>query len=748
MERMVNFRPRQQQVAADHNNLQLFARESLDDLVFDAIEDGKAFAGFQVTLSTPTQAVVAPGRLYDSGRVYITVDNVNMDFFSVLPVAAKKVISIVAWGTDADLDVQPRDFLINATTRETQPDAVSMEKRRVANIDRVAGVESADPVAPTVDTNLLVIATVTLGPAGIQSITMVADHHVPNLADVERRTGTLEDWEAITGPRISTIASDLAKLAAALEDKAANRDLTRVFADIARLKVLQHIPDTYSDYAADYFLTNDLTDNANLELLATIEEGIRFSPAAESQQEMSLFSNLDPNALVTNGFLLPKWTSVRRIASVAYAASVNISQYGYQTAALVKKFMSRRRVRYGKQFTVCTNSAWWRAGTYDPNTHVFTKAGETFILLAGDPAKNHTGIRLEQFWTDTYKTAYWDYVVTNRSANGAIVAQTFLNSADGWLTQIGLFFAAKAAAGDVNVLICETVNGAPDVTRCIADVVLPFASIIVSTTVSTKVPLPPTLLQAGQRYAIVLISAAAHSIGIATTNAFTQGTFFYSTDGVYQMGDLTKDMMFELYFATFAASRVSIQLNPISLSGGVSAVDILAESAVPENCQLTYEVQIGGIWYPLTDLAPNLLVGLPPLLPLRATFVGTTDIAAGVMLTGSVCHFSRPRTDFNHISSLRTLAGASANIKVIERLEKFNEPHHDVTVRLWRLGVEASEEIADAVQDVVIDATTIERTWTFNIASGVIASYKIRTFGTTTTPLDPFHVAERVDITF
>jgi hypothetical protein len=421
--------------------------------------------------------------------------------------------------------------------------------------------------------------------------------------------------------------------------------------------------------------------------------------------------------------------------------------------------MSRTRTRYGAPFTVCTNSAFWRSGTYDPNTHIFRKNGETFVVLAGDTGAAHAGIRLEQFWIDTYQEPYWDYIVIPQSVNGAVLAQSFLNSADGWLAQIGLFFVAKAGSGDVTVAVCEVGdNGAPDASKVIVSATLPWASIIVSSTVSTKVALPPTFLKAGKRYAIVLISAAAHTVGISTTGAYTQGTMFYSTDGVYQMGDLTKDLMFELYFCSFAAPRVSIQLNPISLSGGIAAIDILAQSVVPENCSLTYEVQVGGIWSSLSGVTPNLLIGLPPLIPLRATFVGTTDVAAGVMLTGSVCHFSRPRTDFNHISAVREPAAPTASIKVMEQIEKFNPSNHSIEARLWAAGEPTLELVATGYEDVLIlqedeNHETIQRTWTFavpddSVYGGDVSTYKIRTIGHTSTALDVFHVAQRVDIDY
>ena len=45
----------------------------------------------------------------------------------------------------------------------------------------------------------------------------------------------------------------------------------------------------------------------------------------------------------------------------------------------------------------------------------------------------------------------------------------------------------------------------------------------------------------------MLVSNANHKVGIADGQGYLDGTFFFSTDGSYYVGDLTKDMMLEVW---------------------------------------------------------------------------------------------------------------------------------------------------------------------------------------------------------
>ena len=69
MESKVLFRNNQELQSADLNNLQDFTQSSIDHVVLDTIEDGKAYSGFDVSKTGAAEVTVNPGRLYSSGAV-------------------------------------------------------------------------------------------------------------------------------------------------------------------------------------------------------------------------------------------------------------------------------------------------------------------------------------------------------------------------------------------------------------------------------------------------------------------------------------------------------------------------------------------------------------------------------------------------------------------------------------------------------------------------------------------------------
>ena len=75
--------------------------------------------------------------------------------------------------------------------------------------------------------------------------------------------------------------------------------------------------------------------------------------------------------------------------------------------------------------------------------HTLTKNGEVFEIENADEVfhQQNKWARLRKIWFDTVEVPYWEKVKINHSVNGSQVGQTFLNSQDGWLTQIELGFA-------------------------------------------------------------------------------------------------------------------------------------------------------------------------------------------------------------------------------------------------------------------------------------------------------------------
>ena len=142
MREIVNFRDRQEVQAADFTNLQLYARASFDDLIRDAISNGKGFAGFEVTQATSSDVSVAAGRFYTAGAMYYRDTATTVQLASMLPLVTKKKVAIVVWGVPAEMDTEPRDFLVDVETGETEPQVVAMHNARQVQMQAIAGIEA------------------------------------------------------------------------------------------------------------------------------------------------------------------------------------------------------------------------------------------------------------------------------------------------------------------------------------------------------------------------------------------------------------------------------------------------------------------------------------------------------------------------------------------------------------------------------------------------------------------------------
>lgn len=757
MESTVIFRDRQELQSADLNNAQDFSRASIDHIVRDAIDGGRAYTGFTASKTAATEITLSAGRLYSSGQVYGRDENVVIDVFNSLPLVTKKRVAIVAYGQAVDTDVQPRDFLIDAQLGTTEPQSVAMENHRRAELSAVAGTESPDPAYPPTDANVTVICYALLDTSGIVSIEQWSQTQLPNLRLVSNRVSALEIWRGQISGQVDTLRTDLAALADRMQLFALKSDLVDVLKQLEDLRRKVYEPASYVFYGSNHFLDLIGSNIGHASFDAVVGEGIRFPNAGSQTSALSLLNPNNPYVGVNSGLVLPKYTHGLRMNLAGYNGETRIAQYTFETTTITQLSRTRQRVRYGTMKTVCTNSSWWRNGTYDPVTGIFRINGETWEVAAADRANaaiNHKSVRVTQFWVDTYEEPYWDYVKTTSSLSGQQVAQTFLNSQDGWLSQVGLYFSRKATSGDVNVLVCETAYGMPDLSRVISRTLVPAASIQVGATgadaalpalVETTVPIVPTYLKSGRRYAIVLVTTGDHYVAMTNTdNGVVQGTFFVSTDGAFFAGNLVSDMKMRLYFAKFDAGRVSVELSPLQLAGGILDIDLLFDGITPPACRIDFEVQVAGAWIAL-DAAPNgpNLSSLPAILPLRAVMTGTTDLMPGIGLTASQSVVSRNKTAFTWVGSMRTLGSPTSSVKIIVDLQSYNETKHDCTVSLLTGSTLAGTEAADVVEDKTLPDGTIRRTVIFNVTS--VSYYAVKIVGATNSAAEPFHVAEMIE---
>jgi hypothetical protein len=745
MESQVIIRDYQEVPAGDLMQVQNNVRGTFDDLVRYAVESGQAYSALAVVASGTWEVQIGAGMYYAAGVMYPQTSVLTQSLTDYQPVANKVKIAVVAWGTEGETDTAYRDFEINTETHEAEARLVTMSNARRCSIAFIKGVESADPQLPVIPLSRLLIASITLGTTGIEEITMSSAGSLASLRALATRIGAIENWKALAEPKISTIGSDVASLANAVRATTDIGAMLRIAADVALLKDAAGLPDDYADYGADRYLDTSESATTDPEFLALVEEGIRFSDEAANSAAIQIFNPINSQVSQSGGILMPAYSSVIRTIVDAYSGETSIAQYSQTSHTMVQKSMSRSRIRYGQSKSVCTNSSWWKSGTYNAATGVFTKNGETWVVDAADLAKalvNHKYIRVTQFFSDTWDETYWDMVDETITIAGAQIAQSFLNTQAGWLTAVDLYFTKRGTSGNVHLAICELTDSAtPNLARTIFQTTIPYLSI--NTLAWTTVPITPTFLGAGKRYAVVLTTNGNHYVGMASgAGAYVGGTFFYSTDGAYFAGDLSRDMMFGLRFAQFSAARIAVDLQPLSLSGGITDIDILAGMVVPDATSLTFQVQVGGAWVPLSEVTKNALVGLPPLLPFQAVFQGTGDIHAGLKLNDSQVKVSRPRTVFKHISKPRLLPAPSSTIRIKQKLANWNPAHHTFQCKLVIAGVTFMPSV---VEDVDLGDRHIERTSLFSLASPT-TSFAIQSNGTTTTPLDVFLVEECTDV--
>jgi len=719
MEKQVIFRDRQEFQAADPNALEGYVRASIDHLVIDAVSSGKHYTGFTSAATGATEVTVQPGRYYNGGAVYVNEDEQGINLFQYVPLVTSKIVAIVVWGQEVDTQVEPRDFLVDLQTGATEPQAVAMERVRHCEVNPMPGTESANPQPPVLQTGTMAVAYVYMTPSGISRVEMQPGV-LPNGDDHEVRLDVLEAWKAAAEPRISSIATDLSALAKAIEGKVDRAVFMEVAGDVATIKDKIQLPASYASYDADAFSGITKQNQAHAGYSARVDNGLLFPFATSATPALALFNPIDASVKTNGaGMVLPAYAHVARIQTQGYAGDLSVSQYQVQTHTLRAKLVQHWRWCYGWHRNFYSR---WYAWNYP-----------TFYWF-----RPWWG-----FWWAKPETVYVDSVSTT-SYGGAIVAQTFLNPNATWLTRLGLYFTSIAAAGGVQVVVCETDAGKPNLQKAVAQTTLAVGD-LKAYPQETTIDLPHVLLESGKRYAVALITTGDHRVATVSGNAYTQGTLFYGSDGDYFQGDLTKDLMFTVYGAQFNRARTEVQLQSVSLAGGLTDIDISAPHVVPDGCQLQYEIQPqgSGTWYPLGNA--SMVLGndttAPSLVNLRAVLLGTSDLAPAFALTSGAITVSRPDVAVQSWSTTRTLGGATTSVTLKLMLADWDAANHAITPKIVTSG--PTETGAGTTVTETLDGAT-RKTYTFTIPSS--SSYEIKISGTRNSGSKPFAIINRIDI--
>jgi len=731
MEQQFNFQQNMDFQVQDFIDLQQWTADGIDHIALDAIAPaGMYFTGLTATQNGQTQVNVAPGRLYAQGTnpsgsaglwVYQYPTATTNSLQAMLPLNNPKLIALIAWGSvNPDADVEPRSFLVNAQTGLAQTQSTALQTVRTCNLQFVAGVESPVPQLPTIPANALLIATITISPTGITAVAMQSGNVLPNLASHESRVMTLEATSTQVQLKTSSLATDLSALAAKTNGMASLSLVTQMAADLARTKAKLNLPSSYSSYESSFF--GDLTKSnpAANGYAAKVSNGILFPDAASGTFPFDLFNPIDSSVIKSpRGLILPAYTSVPRIQTTGYSGDISLSQYQVQTQSLVQQQETVWQYRYGW--------AW--------NYYPYWYQGQFWNYYYP-----YYAYYLNSYYWYAYTQTSYALQTNTTSINGAMVAQTFLVSNAMWLTALDLYLTSVASTGDLTVAITKTVAGQPDLTNTIAVVNVPVGT-LKTYPKATNIPIPAVLLEAGTRYGMVILTQGNHRIATVSGNNYTNGTIFYSTDGAYFTGDLAKDLMFTLYGAQFVNALSQVQLQPVSLAGGLTDLAINVSQVTPQGTSLQLQFQVNGQWYNLGDSTAPLNAA-PQLVPLRAVFLGTSDLAPAILANATAVVVSRPAVAFNHTSAVRTISPASSSIQVQVVVVGYNAGVHTLACTLGSGG----NRITPSLTSSALEPDGVGLRFTFKFTPSAISTYSINIQGTRQSTAAPFQIVERTDV--
>ncbi len=745
MTKIISFSEAETAEPSDFDAISLYARQGDEAIVSGAIDYPHHWADITIAQPTAIELTLNPGNLFVGGIIYAADEAITVNLQIHLPLVTgdRRYVALLLRGASETQTAQ-RLVETDADTGETVQMAVPKTGVRKIEVVIQQGLASPTPVKPAVAADQCCLAYVELSPTGIVAVEMDHGSRVKSLYEVEGRVTSVEGNVTATVRRVSTIETDVANIASRLGDIPHPTIIRQLKRDVAAVRRQISLPDEARAYWYDAGLLQDAWDKTNASWLARVREGIRFPWAAERDAQLALVDATAPAIRMWGTLLLPAWTQTARIIVEGDGSSTNISQITHSVVTAVRKEISRTVVEYGQTVTVCENNAEW-ANSYGHSVgELFTAAGETFEVVAITGNKDVAGHVLRavrRIITRTVSDVYWDYVTETIGVNGAVYGNTWLCAQPMILTSIDLSFTRIGTTGDVHLFVCECDDsGQPQFDAVIANTTIVAGDLAVGW---INFAMRPSLLESGKRYAWFTVTTGNHALETVAGNKYAQGSRFYCTDGVWSQVSTEIDFAMRINAATFAATRTVVEFDPLTLENGMTEIRLLTAGWAPGGTALVWEVRpsTSDDWQALTLSAAedsDTLAGLPALVQLRATFVGTTDLQPALVLDAKARGMTfRPRGDMVAISQAQAFGLTTTTIQAEVVIDAFDATKHTATPKL----VVGAAVLTPSATVTTIDPVNAERRTllaTFTVVGGTTTA-RARVDMTTTEVTDvPF----------
>lgn len=726
MHKIVKFTHAEFASAADWDDIGNLGREAVDGVSVTALGWPNHWGRMTVAQQSTTQISITAGELYDDGIIYRMDDAVVLDLQSHSPVVAsddrwlaliaRPATQVVASLRDLETGEQP---LVESVPVQTS--VPKIDQRYVTFVIQAGTLGPAPQEKPVVDAGDTAVAYVRITTAGIKEIVPGEAWRVKSVYELDGRITILEGRLDITIQRTSTLETDLANVSAQLRDVPRPEIIRQMQRDIGSFARRFGVPDNARAYWFDGGLKQDAWDKQHADWLAQVREGVRFGFAQIVDAQLALATPADPKLTIRGNLALPKFTEEVRIEVTGSGGYKDISDQVHTVETAIQRSVSGTSVSYGPSFVACENYAGWEDlgdvhinDTFNVDGQEYVSQGlavgngntidgksADWVAYNADPAtEGHKGYTVQQVRYETWTSTYWEYHTEEFGVNGSIYGQTFLCSQTMIATSIDLNFHRVGSSGLIHLFVCEVgPTGAPQFEKVLANAQVDPVEISAG-----WVPLElvqPTLLEAGKRYAWYTVTVGNHALVTVSANKYAQGSLFWATDGIWAQGDNLADFAFRIKAAKFASTRTVVDFNPLACPDGMSQLQLLYNGFAPAGSSLAWEIKPTGddTWYPILTGDPTPLIGLPALAGLRATFIGTTDLAPAIKLDNTARGAAmRIRTDAVGVSNDLPLGVSSETIVLVTKLDNFDPAYNTFTPKIIANGTTLP---ADAVETEV-----------------------------------------------
>ena len=748
--------------ASDLTDVSKLLRGALDYIVKNLLFDESRYVGYSISQVDAFNLSVSVGALISAGKVYDTTQTTTLSVTNLLPTSNFRTVLVVVSGEEVETDTATRKFLTDVTTRTTQPRPTTTRIARQAGIELVAGAAAASPSRPSVPAGSLVVASFTISNVGIvaDSIEMETDNSAYSLEKTVASVAVLNANLKKTESMLNTLRSDIASLAlsqrqlatatsvTALANRFKSSDTHVNALESKMLQVLEalSIADTSAFDGYDTFSSADESDVGHAAYTAQLEAGrVRFG---EVERSLKLTALLNPNDTkvdkTQSGLIMPKGTDTVRIEVDDKDAEVAIASYAVTTTTVKQKSLTRTYTWYASKTGRAAQEAYFATS---PNVRLYDPAANQWVVIDLRTVKwTLLGTGVRHVWKMQIQSTYWEQGAVTKTFTGSRLAQTFLCSQSGWHRRVDLGFTSVAATGDVHLAICKlSDDGYPDVDEVMETCTVAAAS-LKKWPAWTPFNFDPVWLEKGERYGIIITTTGNHKLGMSQSNDLTNGTLMTWTAGSVWSLDLNEDVCFRLYGVRYDSTQVLVEIEDITLTGGMTEIQSVITGYEPSATGLILQGRIGGVWRNIDESDETALVGKPTQVPLRFLFKGTKDVMPALNLTKSAVIASRPLTTSVHVSTARTLPGATTTtqVDVFEDAIGFDEVKHNWSVTLLTGATFATEVAATSVVTKVLENGLIRRYFQFK-ALPAITAYKIKTIMETTDVGTTFDVTTRRD---